>query len=58
MAFWITSRMKAIKRDQINDNDKLTVIKLFGSNYARDLMYTSTEVLSYGTYILNMYKVG
>ena len=50
--------MKAIKRDQINDNDKLTVIKLFGSNYARDLMYTSTEVLSYGTYILNMYKVG
>ncbi len=36
MVFWITSRMKA-KKEQVND--KLMVIKLFGSNYARDLLY-------------------
>jgi hypothetical protein len=34
MAFWITSRMKA-KREQAYGD--LLIIKLFASNYARDL---------------------
>ena len=37
MVFWITSHMKA-KREQIYGD--LLVIKLFASNYARDLMNT------------------
>ena len=37
MVFWITSSMKA-KREQIDG--ELMVIKLFVSNYARDLMNT------------------
>jgi hypothetical protein len=36
MAFWITSRMKA-KREQAYGD--LLIIKLFASNYARDLLY-------------------
>jgi hypothetical protein len=35
MAFWITSRMKA-KREQAYGD--LLIIKLFASNYARDLL--------------------
>ncbi len=35
MAFWITSRMKA-KREQVDE--KLIIIKLFATNYARDLL--------------------
>ncbi len=35
MVFWITSRMKA-KREQIDD--EIVIIKLFASNYARDLL--------------------
>ncbi len=35
MVFWITSPIKA-KREQVDD--KLVVIKLFASNYARDLL--------------------
>ncbi len=35
VVFWITSRMKA-KREQVDE--ELRVIKLFASNYARDLM--------------------
>ena len=35
MAFWITSRMRT-KRKRVDD--KLMVIKLFASNYARDLI--------------------
>ena len=34
MVFWITSRMKATK-EQVDE--ELMVIKLFASNYARDL---------------------
>ncbi|HXT84881.1 MAG TPA: hypothetical protein VN704_11225 [Verrucomicrobiae bacterium] len=35
IVFWITSRMRSIKREQLND--KLIVINLFENNYARDL---------------------
>jgi hypothetical protein len=35
MAFWITSRMKA-KGEQVDE--ELVIIKLFTSNYARDLL--------------------
>ena len=35
MVFWITARMKATKEQ---DDEKLMVIKLFASNYARDLL--------------------
>ena len=41
MVFWITSRMKA-KREHVNE--KLYVIKLFASNYARDLLVILNEV--------------
>ncbi len=37
MAFWITSRMKT-KREQMDE--EMMVIKLFASNYARDLYIT------------------
>ncbi len=36
MVFWITSRMKT-KREQIDD--EIVIIKLFASNYARDLIF-------------------
>ncbi len=51
MVFWITSRMKA-KKEQVND--KLMVIKLFGSNYARDLIIVITYVTMIGQDILNL----
>jgi hypothetical protein len=44
MAFWITSRMKATK-EQVDD--KLMVIKLFTSNYARDLICSLHLQLTY-----------
>ncbi len=42
MVFWITSRMKT-KREQVNE--EMVVIKLFVSNYARDLMKMALSTL-------------
>jgi hypothetical protein len=46
MAFWITSRMKA-KREQAYGD--LLIIKLFASNYARDLSSIETGFLPYSS---------
>ena len=40
MVFWITARMKATKEQ---DDEKLMVIKLFASNYARDCIEEQDE---------------
>ncbi len=54
MVFWITSRMKA-KREQVDD--KLMVIKLFASNYARDLLYTYVKLLPLLSAALTTYNL-
>ena len=43
MVFWITSRMKT-KREQVNE--EIGVIKLFVSNYAKDLIYKSNHPIT------------
>jgi hypothetical protein len=43
MVFWITSRMKATKEQM---GGELMVIKLFVSNYARDLMINEWALLT------------
>ncbi len=51
MVFWITYPMKA-KREQVDD--KLMVIKLFTSNYVRDIYrgsWRKIKILCVGSYL-------